>query len=411
MCRRLPAMRVCVSVAEDEEDEDEEKIRKKIKNSSAEQKKVTILTCIIKNTYIRSAGDVETFCKRQNSMSKAQTKYWCFTINNPDEQLSFNDDVGFAVWQLEVGDNGTPHFQGYVEFKDSKRLAGCRKALGGRAHVESRRGSQAEAVAYCTKEGTRVLGPWQHGQPSQPRGLGSFVARLRDGTALRTCALEDPETYARNRSACRDFASWLEVRAWREVSCFYLVGDTGCGKSALVYDTFGYENVYTLAGQSPLWFDRYAGQRVLFIDEYEGTIVREVLLRILDGHPFDGPVKGSFTGAQWTVVVIAANNDYFSGFDPALKRRFDRGGCFRVAGRRGDHGRLSELLRGALGVGGRVPLLEAGAPGGEARVDAPLPDNLADRGRVDGNAAGLGGGVPPGGLNFVGNFGWVMANM
>jgi len=342
-----------------------------------------------------------------------QTKYWCFTLNNPDEQLSFNDDVGFAVWQLEVGDNGTPHYQGYVEFKDSKRQSGCRKALGGRAHVEPRRGSQAEAIAYCTKEGTRALGPWRHGEPAGPRGLGPFIQRLRDGASLCVAACEDPETYARNRGACRDFAAWLEPRAWRNLSCFYLVGETGTGKSALVYDTFGYENVYTLASQSPLWFDRYSGQRVLFIDEFEGSIVRETLLRILDGHPFDGPIKGGFSGGQWTVVVLASNFDFYSGFDPALKRRFDRGGFFRVDGRRGDPGHvyLSGVLRGALGLGLGVPVQQddpSAGGGGVAQVDAPVAAVGRGRGWVQPDLLGLG--VPPGAVNYVGNLGWVLAN-
>jgi len=341
-----------------------------------------------------------------------RTKNWCFTFNNPNEQLVFHPDVTqYAVWQLERGEQGTLHFQGYVEFKESKRLAGVRKALGGNPHVESRRGTQAQAIAYCSKEGSRVLGPWKFGEPSvAPGGSGlvGFVQRLRDGTALRTAALDDVETFARNRSALQQFAAWLEPKGWRDVSCFYLCGETGTGKSALVYDTFGYENVYTLSSQSPLWFDRYAGQRVLFIDEFEGTIGRETLLRILDGHPYDGPVKCNFIGAQWTVVVIAANNDFYTGFDPALKRRFERGGFYRVVGRRGDPGHepLAELLRGALRRGGGVPVRQEDPPaggGGVVQVDAELGGQRP----LD---AGLGGGVPGGPVNFVGNFGWVMAN-
>lgn len=35
-------------------------------------------------------------------------RYWCFTINNPTEQLSFEGcaGVGFAVWQYERGESG-----------------------------------------------------------------------------------------------------------------------------------------------------------------------------------------------------------------------------------------------------------------------------------------------------------------
>lgn len=304
-----------------------------------------------------------------------RTKYWCFTTNNPEQQHVFhNDTVQFAVWQLERGEEGTLHFQGYVEFKENKRRTAVSKALGGHSFCAPRRGSQADCIAYCTKEGSRVHGPWLFGEPTVVSGLVGFVQRLRDGTALRTAALDDVETYSRNRSALERIAAWVEPRRWRDVTCFYLNGETGTGKSALVYDTFGYENVYTLSSQSPLWFDKYCGQRVLFIDEFEGTIVRETLLRILDGHPYDGPVKGGFVGAQWTCVVLCSNVDFYSGFDAALKRRFERGGFFRVVGRRGDlgHERIAELFRGAVGRGGGVPIREAGAGGGEAGLAEPV---------------------------------------
>lgn len=338
-----------------------------------------------------------------------RTKNWCFTYNNPDEQLSFHPAVVvYAVWQLERGEHGTLHYQGYVEFKESKRLAGVKKALGGNPHVEPRRGSQAQAIAYCSKEGTRVLGPWRFGEPSGDAGrlgLDGFVARLRDGTALRTVALEDVQTFARFRPALLQVAAWVEPRKWREVSCFYLCGETGTGKSALVYDTFGYENVYTLSSQSPLWFDRYAGQRVLFIDEFEGTIGRETLLRILDGHPYDGPVKGGFIGAQWTVVVLCSNSDFFAGFDPALRRRFERGGFFRVVGQRGDLGRqpLAALLRGALGGGGGVPLRQADPPAGGGGVGEHVPNVVAER------VQPLGLGVVAGAVNWDGEQ-WIAPN-
>jgi hypothetical protein len=45
---------------------------------------------------------------------------WVFTLNNPEGQLTPELDfvvsaVSFLCWQLEVGEEGTPHFQGYVE--------------------------------------------------------------------------------------------------------------------------------------------------------------------------------------------------------------------------------------------------------------------------------------------------------
>ena len=89
-----------------------------------------------------------------------QSTNWLFTINNPTS----NDiprtwsDVRYCVWQLEAGENGTPHLQGYVVLEKKKRLGGM-KRLDGQAHWEIRKGTHAQAKKYCQKEETRKDGP------------------------------------------------------------------------------------------------------------------------------------------------------------------------------------------------------------------------------------------------------------
>lgn len=90
-----------------------------------------------------------------------RTKFWVFTINNPDEHQGSDPhgwpDVDFAVYQRERGSAGTEHFQGYVGFQVPKRfntVAGiCRYA-----HWEPRMGTHQQAIKYCTKEDTRIPG-------------------------------------------------------------------------------------------------------------------------------------------------------------------------------------------------------------------------------------------------------------
>lgn len=93
-------------------------------------------------------------------MTRSRT--WCFTLNNPDGSLEFPDSVRYCKWQLESGDNGTPHYQGYVEFSQPMRLAALKKWLP-RAHFEPRKGSRDQAREYCSKLDTRVEGPFEYG--------------------------------------------------------------------------------------------------------------------------------------------------------------------------------------------------------------------------------------------------------
>ncbi len=48
----------------------------------------------------------------------AETKFWVFTLNNPTVtdklHLTFSKGVKYAIWQLEQGEQGTMHLQGYI---------------------------------------------------------------------------------------------------------------------------------------------------------------------------------------------------------------------------------------------------------------------------------------------------------
>ncbi len=52
----------------------------------------------------------------------APSKRWCFTLNNPEiDEISnivlvCKGMTGVFIIGSEVGENGTPHLQGYVEF-------------------------------------------------------------------------------------------------------------------------------------------------------------------------------------------------------------------------------------------------------------------------------------------------------
>lgn len=91
--------------------------------------------------------------KKQVSPSKR----WCFTFNNYS-----NDDLDFLVpkFQLEcnkvivgkeVGESGTPHLQGYIEFKKKKRPLSVFES--NRIHWEKAKRPADENFEYCSKDG------------------------------------------------------------------------------------------------------------------------------------------------------------------------------------------------------------------------------------------------------------------
>ncbi len=81
----------------------------------------------------------------------------CFTINNPgeDDKVLFDPTIMlYLVYQLEVSESGTPHFQGYMELTKAKCLNSIKTMLDCQhAHIETRHKNSTakQASDYCKK--------------------------------------------------------------------------------------------------------------------------------------------------------------------------------------------------------------------------------------------------------------------
>jgi Putative viral replication protein len=138
-----------------------------------------------------------------------QSTVWCFTINNPsDNQLPTTwSNVKDAIWQLEAGEADTEHLQGFVRFSKTMRLSAVKK-LDARAHWEPCKAPVA-AVEYCSKDETRVDGPWTIGTPKGTQGkrqdLADAVAAIKAGTPVHDIVAENP-SLLRVKRALDEFA-------------------------------------------------------------------------------------------------------------------------------------------------------------------------------------------------------------
>lgn len=84
-------------------------------------------------------------------------KRWCFTLNNYNDQdlESFRSIVPIfcdkCIIGKEVGESGTPHLQGYIEFKTKKRPKSV-FGFNNTIHWEKARGTPLENLKYCSKD-------------------------------------------------------------------------------------------------------------------------------------------------------------------------------------------------------------------------------------------------------------------
>lgn len=83
---------------------------------------------------------------------------WCFTLNNyTDDIISsivpiFKEFCKIAFYSKEIGESGTPHLQGYLEFKTKKRPLSVFSGICDKFHFEKAKGNLKDNIEYCSKQ-------------------------------------------------------------------------------------------------------------------------------------------------------------------------------------------------------------------------------------------------------------------
>lgn len=125
----------------------------------------------------------------------------CFTSFS-EEPPTRGDKISYLVFQRErCGETDREHWQGYAEATSSGGLSikswQSQLSCPG-AHVERRKGTQEQAVAYCCKEDTRVSPPVHLGEAKAPR---------------KRKAEEQAEVYATAATEASSAADYLRIVA------------------------------------------------------------------------------------------------------------------------------------------------------------------------------------------------------
>jgi len=247
-------------------------------------------------------------------------KHWCFTLNNFTEEDILVLDVlpcKYGVFGYEVGANGTPHIQGYVEFNKNVRFKKCKELLGGRAHVELRKGSRDQAREYCMKDKDfQEVGVWEGGGQGRRADLSPLEGLMktveeapRDVLSMMRSA---PEDYSKHMKFLAQYNSAIEREAtkkFRHLTVEVIWGKPGFGKSGIAREKANFD-IYSSISNNPMFmFNDYNGEPALLIDDFYGkTIDHDELLKILDGYQYQVNVKYVHRYTHWTKVFITSNS-------------------------------------------------------------------------------------------------------
>lgn len=210
--------------------------------------------------------------KNPKATEDGRAKRWCYTLNNPKQPIPWNELTQlYHVYGEEVGESGTPHYQGFVVFKNLKRLSNL-KELNSVAHWEIARGTNKEASDYCKKDGQYhefgELPPEQH-----VKGNAANADKWRainDHAKAGDIAWIDenhPKVFNqsyRNLKAIK--TDYMERMKDLDGVCgIWYYGESGVGKTRLV--TKLYPNAYLKRMNK--WFDGYQNEDVVLLDDLE----------------------------------------------------------------------------------------------------------------------------------------------
>lgn len=263
---------------------------------------------------------------------------WCFTINNHGGLPDIDDfpRARYLIYQEEMGDNGTPHLQGYVEFTAPVRMSSLRNALPtsvGVAHWERRAGTRDQARDYCRKDGTRLTGPyeygdWDSGGAGNRTDLTAVKRMLDDGASDLQVADEHFGSWCRYRNSFAAYRALKRTTTDRQdLEVDVMIGPPGCGKTYRAQQILGPERYEKEQGK---WWQGYAYQKHVLIDEFKGDYPFLELLRVCDKQSSPQvETKGSSIQCAATRVIFTSNHPLSSWYGlgcsmEALLRRITR---------------------------------------------------------------------------------------
>lgn len=306
--------------------------RKKEESSSDSEERIYDLTA---STDSSDEVEAEADDVAEPTPVQKRARNWSVTLNNPTIPcaafaafLQHLRGVRYFVFQKEQGnDQGTAHFQCYVQFSTLKLFSTVKNQFRPYTpHLEMCEGTPDQNYAYCTKEETRLCtcGPHIWGEMVRERqrsDLYEVAAAVMSGSNLSKLATDFPRQtlmYSKHMERLKKIVSKPALVSPRKSYLF--IGPTRTGKTYravhqwkenplnLNNELIPKESVFLMG--PTCWFDAYDDEKVLVMDEFSGAgqhISLAQLLNLTDNYRTQLPVKGSMVWHQAAEIIFTTN--------------------------------------------------------------------------------------------------------
>lgn len=258
-------------------------------------------------------------------------KRWCYTINNPTAEPSPpEEEFSYHIYGEEVGESGTPHYQGFIIFHKPKRLNQIRNLISLTGHYEVAKGKNSQAAGYCKKDGKFK----EFGELPPDQGFkGGQATKARYEEAFKKAKLGELDTidsdllikhYRTFKQIKTDYVGEIEPLDY--LPGIWIYGASGIGKSRYARKT--YPGAYVKNCNK--WWDHYQDEENVIVDDFDDShkLLGHFLKRWGDHYAFIAETKGGsiLIRPKWIVITSQYTiQDIFHDDYPtleALSRRF-----------------------------------------------------------------------------------------
>lgn len=214
--------------------------------------------------------------------SNIKARDFCYTLNNYTEAETdclLAIECVYHIMGKEIGENKTPHIQGYLYFENPRSFNAVKKLIP-RAHIERTKGTPKEASDYCKKDGDFI----EKGElPRQGKRTDVEVVReqISIGNGMR--GVVKCSTNLQQIKIAEAILKYEEkIRDWKP-DVFWYWGTTGTGKSKKAHEDFEGKDFYRKTANTGKWWEGYDAHENVIIDDLDpNTFTYKNLLDLLD---------------------------------------------------------------------------------------------------------------------------------
>lgn len=240
---------------------------------------------------------------------------YCFTINNyTNLDIAYvvcldEYPIKYMIAGFEVGEEGTPHIQGYVQYVNPRSFQSVSRSLP-RANLRVADGDAHSNFIYCSKDKEY----YEVGKCPPKAGHRTDLDAVRetlDNGTIEDFADQHFGAFLRYGRMAKEYKFMKMKHRTEPPKVTWVYGPTGSGKTSFACsDT---KSFYIKDGTQ--WWDGYEQQETIVIDDFDGEWPFRDLLRLLDRYPYQGQIKGGYVKINSKNIIITCDRSPAEVYD------------------------------------------------------------------------------------------------